>query len=245
MDQAGGEPASAGRAPGDIGVVDAYKKGWSTMKAHFAILLGGFLVTLLVNMVPSVLNPGAGPAAPTTPPDPSQLGTYFAVTWGFGLLIAAPLAYGLFYLYLQAVRDQDPSLGDVLEGFRTYLASLASVVLVGLITFVGFLLLIVPGLIAAIRLSFVPFLVTAEDLGAVDAIKESWARTKGHGWSLFGVALLAISVVFVGVLLFLVGVIPAIMLVYAAFAAYFDGVSARPSPAAVDRPAGGTPAASG
>lgn len=229
MSAAATDPSSGPESrTGDIGVMDAYKRGWETLKSHFGILLGSLIIALLLNMVPSVLNMGMGAGA-TTPPDPSQLGTMMAVSWGYGLLIAGPLSYGLFYLYLRAARDQDPGLGDLFEGFRHYLSTLGAVLLVGILTMIGFVLLIIPGIIAAIRLSFVPFLVTDEDMGAIDALKESWSRTKGHGWSLFGLFLLAFPVALVGVLLLIIGIIPAMMLIYAAFAAYFDGVTGRPT----------------
>ncbi len=49
----------------------------------------------------------------------------------------------------------------------------------------GFLALIVPGIILALGLAFVPYLVVERGLGPIDAIKESWRITKGHKWQLF------------------------------------------------------------
>jgi len=72
---------------------------------------------------------------------------------------------------------------------------------------IGFILLIVPGIILAIGWSFAPYLVIEQGAGPVDALKRSWELTKGNRWTLFllGLALIGINIlgfcaVFVGLL---------------------------------------------
>ena len=70
---------------------------------------------------------------------------------------------------------------------------------------IGFVLLIVPGIIFACRLSFVPYLVMDKGLDPVAAIEKSWFMTRGHGWRIFGMYLLSILLFIVGFMLFIVG----------------------------------------
>ncbi len=96
---------------------------------------------------------------------------------------------------------------------------------------VGFILLIVPGIILAVRLSFVPFLVIDEGRGPVEALIESWSRTSGYSWTILGAALQAVIIVIVGFIILIVGSIPATMLVYLAFASLYAAITAvKPPP---------------
>lgn len=137
---------------------------------------------------------------------------------------------------LRTLRGQAPEVGDLFVPFsRYYGASIGAALLAGICTAISFVLLIVPGIIVSIRLSFVPFLVVDEGYRPVAALKESWQRTRGYSWTLFGMALLSIVVSLVGVILLLVGVIPAIMWIYLSFAALFVAVTARRGAPAVTR----------
>jgi membrane-anchored glycerophosphoryl diester phosphodiesterase (GDPDase) len=92
---------------------------------------------------------------------------------------------------------------------------------------IGFILLIVPGIVLAVRLAFVPFLVVDEGRGPVEALTESWNRTNGYSWTILGAAALAVVIILVGLVLLVVGSIPATMLAYLAFASLYAGVTAR------------------
>jgi|ERR1700733_345892 len=59
--------------------------------------------------------------------------------------------------------------------------------LVWLIVVVGLLLLILPGIYLAIKLSFVPFYIIDTDCGIIDAIKKSYRITTGNFWRIFWV----------------------------------------------------------
>lgn len=50
----------------------------------------------------------------------------------------------------------------------------------------GLILLIIPGIILLVRWMIILPLVIATPIAAMDTFGESWARTRGHGWSIFG-----------------------------------------------------------
>jgi hypothetical protein len=103
-------------------------------------------------------------------------------------------------------------------------------ILLTIVIVIGFLLFIVPGIVMAVRLSFVPFLVVDEGRGPVDALIASWNRTASYGFTIFSTALLGAFIVLVGLVLLVVGSIPATMLVYLAFASLYAAITASSGP---------------
>jgi hypothetical protein len=145
----------------------------------------------------------------------------------YNVFVMVPLNFGALYVYLRAVRAGRPRIADLFEPFRsaygqTILAHVFFVVLVGM----GLVFLIVPGIIVAVRLSFVGYLVVDEHLDAMSAIRESWSRTAGHGGTIFLVWLLGIPISIGGLALLGVGIFPAVMWIHLAFATLFAAVTA-------------------
>ncbi|MCP4781728.1 MAG: DUF975 family protein [Hyphomicrobium sp.] len=79
--------------------------------------------------------------------------------------------------------------------------------LAAIIIFVGLLLLIVPGFIAALGLLFVPYAVIDRAAGPINALKESWLITNGNKWQLFLFGLVLIGLNLLGLLALVVGLL--------------------------------------
>lgn len=200
---------------------EAYGFGWTELKRCFLDLLLVGIVWLLL-CVPS---------------------GWFGDEWlgmAYHVLVLVPVGFGGLYAFLKAARGGKPEVGDLFVAFRdVYLQAVLAGVLTSVIIGVATVFLIVPGIIAAVRLAWVPYLVTDERLAAVDAIKESWARTRGYGWTIFAIWLLAIPLALLGLLAFGVGIIVAMMWVQLAAAVLYAAVTTRNR---VAREAGVTPA---
>lgn len=69
--------------------------------------------------------------------------------------------------------------------WQVALALVVSSFLVGLGTFIGFFLLVVPGVIFAIRSSLTQYVILDGEAKIIPAIKKSMALTKGYFWSFF------------------------------------------------------------
>ena len=83
------------------------------------------------------------------------------------------------------------------------------------------MLLIIPGIVFLCRLAFVPYLVVDKGYDAIVAVQESWKMTRGHGWRIFGMALLAIPIVIAGFIALGIGVVFSAMWISMAFAALY------------------------
>jgi len=142
----------------------------------------------------------------------------------YGLFLYVPVDYGAKYIVLKAVRGEEFDSSDVISGFRDYLNVVLSGLLTGAIILVGIIFLIVPGIIFTCRLAFVPYLVMDKKLDAVKAVERSWKMTKGHGWTIFLMGLLAIPIVILGLICLIFGVIISAMWIRAAFASIYHAV---------------------
>ncbi|HEX7963365.1 MAG TPA: hypothetical protein VF466_02125 [Candidatus Saccharimonadales bacterium] len=110
----------------------------------------------------------------------SLVGVYFAVvTTRAYLLTASEKSFKL-----EAVLQFPPAL---------YWRMLLLNIMIILTVVGGIILLIVPGIIFALRLSMSPYFLIDKNMAPMDAYKASWNATKGHMgklWGLLGVALL-------------------------------------------------------
>jgi uncharacterized membrane protein len=143
----------------------------------------------------------------------------------YALLVAPVVSYGGDWMYLRFMRDERPSVADLFAGFKHgYLNIVLANLLVYAICGIGFLLFVVPGIIFACRLAFVPYLVMDKGLDPVAAIEKSWFMTRGHGWRIFGMYVLSIVLFVLGLFVIGVGALFALMWASTAFASLYHAI---------------------
>jgi uncharacterized membrane protein len=143
----------------------------------------------------------------------------------YALLVLPVIQYGGDWMYLRFMRDERPNVADVFQGFKVnYLNVVLANLLVWAIVGIGLILLLVPGIIFACRLAFVPYLVMDKGLDPVAAIEKSWFMTRGHGWRIFGMYVLIIVMFFCGLLLLVVPGLLVLLWAGAAFASLYHAV---------------------
>lgn len=188
-------------------VTDFYRQAWPTLWKHFGELLVLSILWWLLGL-PAGLSEG---------------GFARAVSLAYQVLVLGPLSFGGMYAFLETTRGRRPEVGLLFTAFqRCYWPSVLANFLLFVAIMVGFALLFVPGVFLAVRLAFVPFLVVDEGRDPADAFRESWRRTAPIAWTVFGVMLLAVPIALAGLLLLVVGVIPAFMWINLALARLFD-----------------------
>ena len=64
-----------------------------------------------------------------------------------------------------------------------------------------------------------------DNMEAMKAVEKSWQMTKGHGWTIFGMAILSFFICIGGLVVFGVGILLSLMWVHAAFATLFQSVA--------------------
>ena len=142
-------------------------------------------------------------------------------------LLSIPFMAGFYWASLRLVRGEEATLGDVLSQLRHFWSYLFGGILYALGVLGGLLLLIVPGLIWAVKWSFYQFPIMDEGLKAGAALKRSGDLTRGAKWQVFGFFLLLLALNVAGLLAFVVGLLFTVPMSYVAMAVFYDKLKLR------------------
>jgi uncharacterized membrane protein len=170
------------------------RAGWETFKKRPGIFIGASALAIIILWLISFLNA-------TT--------IHMPVVFGIGrvvvILLSVLVDMGLINFFLNASRDPMQAKISDLWHPEPYLSYLGATLLVGILTLIGLILIIIPGLILALMWLFFKFLIVDKNLGPIQAMKERARLTKGHRLELLLLVLFAIVVNIIGAILFLVG----------------------------------------
>ena len=192
------------------GIISSYNNGWTQLWKHFLVLFLIFLVTIGFAVAGSVLGLI------------HILGIIVGIA--YPIFFSNPLSYGSSFAYLKASRGENVEVQDIFSAFKNYWNAVGASILTGIIVVVGFIFVLVPGIFLACKPAFVPYLVVDKKMSVTQAISASWNMTKGHGWKVFLLYLLAIPIVIAGLICIGVGVIISFMWVSAALASLYHAV---------------------
>ncbi len=212
------------------GVFECYGHGWRQLWKNFLEL---FVIFLIFNFTSQFMGifyiPMYFMAFFEGQPDLPILlfifiGIAIILSSAFMFFVIKPLQFGLSYANLKASRGEKLEIKEMFLPFKDYWNVVLAGFLTTLIVGFGTLFFIIPGIIFACKLIFVPYIVIDKKMTAIDAIKESWNMTDGHAWTVFGMGLLAFPIVLAGYICFFVGVFISMMWLYIAFASLYHAV---------------------
>ncbi len=196
------------------GVSSSYGNGWKQLWKYFLEL---FLIGIIYFVIS--LPGGMGSWTYNT-----VYNIWDLIGMAYGILISGPVGYGVAFAYLKAARGEAPEIKNTFEAFKNYWNAVLAYLLVAVIVIIGFLLLIIPGIIFACKLAFVPYIVVERKMDAISAVKESWQLTSGYAIDVFLIGLLGIPIAIAGLICFGVGVIVSIMWISLATASLYHAV---------------------
>jgi uncharacterized membrane protein len=151
----------------------------------------------------------------------------------YALLVAPVFEYGGDMMFLQAARKIKPDFEYLVKGFmENYLSIVLANLLVIALVVLGFFALIIPGIIVSCRLMFVSYIVMDKKVDAIEAVEMSWKMTRGHGWKIFFMGFVSIFIFIFGLLMLIVGIIPAFIWISSSFAALYESVLREKEPIA-------------
>ena len=102
------------------------------------------------------------------------------------LLVAGAMSIGLARFSLAIGRKTPTKISDIFTGFDTFGVGLGAYLLQALFVMLWCLLLIVPGIIAALSYAMTFYIIAEEPaLGPLQAIAKSKKLMQGHKWELF------------------------------------------------------------
>lgn len=166
-------------------VSNLFKEAWEQYSKHFNVLvpimlLSGIGLYLQVIFIELGTN-GRTVDAP-----------YAALALVATLVYIAGMIWG-FSALLNKIRrlDQPMTVKQAFIDAKPLILPLFIVgLLTGIFTLIGFILLIIPGIIVAVWLSFAMYIVVAENKTGMNALKASKSYVEGYWWPIFGRILL-------------------------------------------------------
>jgi len=124
------------------------------------------------------------------------------------------LMLGATRVGLKIVSGKPFSVGMIFSGGKWFLNGLAGHILYYLIVIAGLVLLIVPGIYFALRLSAYQSAIVDRNLGPVEALKYSWSLGTSNVLALFVMALFTFGIYIAGCLALIVGLLFAYPMVF-------------------------------
>ena len=179
----------------------------ASLNGKWPIAIGTFLILLLISMGAALI-PLAG-----------QI---------IGILIAGPLAVGGAYFALNIVRDQVAQTDDLFFSFNNNLSnSILAYLLVVAFALIGFVLLIIPGIIVALALSQTWFILAENpSMDSYDAIMRSKKMMDGYKFKLFKIQLRLLGLGLLCLLTLGIGFLWLIPYQYVVYAKFYEEVKA-------------------
>jgi uncharacterized membrane protein len=108
---------------------------------------------------------------------------------------------------LAILDGREISSDTVMPSGATFVSYVVASFLFSLMLAVGFVLLVIPGIIVALAFGLFGWALVDKDLDPIEALRHSAQITRGHRWQLFGFVLVAILLNILGLLLLVVGVL--------------------------------------
>lgn len=150
------------------------------------------------------------------------------------LLLAGPLMLGLITYFLKLARGEKPVVGLLFQSFDRFGVSFLLYLLMQVFILLWSLLLIVPGIIAALRYSQSFFILRDNpNLEPMEAIRQSKEMMKGHKGRLFVLYLTFIGWAILAAIPFGLGFIWLYPYILAAQTAFYEDLKGRTGPVVV------------
>jgi uncharacterized membrane protein len=216
---------------------DSFGTGWKVMFDNFLRL---FLLIVIIGIIAAPfkmahinVDPSHFHGAPWNWDHIVKFGTFgiLAIFYGlfamlYALLVAPVFQFGADFMFLQSVRRIKPDFETLIKGFtENYLSIILANLLVIALVVLGFFALIIPGIIIACRLVFVPYIIMDKKLDPIEAVEQSWKLTRGHGWTIFFMGFVSFFIIILGLCMIIVGVFPAIIWVWSSFASLYESLT--------------------
>jgi uncharacterized membrane protein len=174
---------------------EALNFGFDLTKKNLVFFIGVFVIMIAVSVVSWIFQMSASVV---------KQPLLYALLNIASFILNSIIGMGVIKITLEILDKKQVKFSDLFYTKPIVNFILGSIIR-GVITVIGFILLIIPGIIFSIRLQYVTYLIVDKDMTAVDAVYKSWAMTKGNSWNLFFFGILLCLVNLLGFLCLLVG----------------------------------------
>ncbi|MFA7319592.1 MAG: hypothetical protein WC022_03300 [Parcubacteria group bacterium] len=174
---------------------EAIKFGWEKMKKHFWFFVGLLALTCLIQIIPSGI---------ANIFKERMFALYLLIilaAWVIQIIVKM----GLIKITLDVTTKDETNLNTLFSCTHLLGKFIIGSIVYGLIVIAGFLLLIVPGIIWAIKYQFFAYLIIDKNMAPMEAIRKSGEMTAGNKGKLFWLGILFFLINLVGALCLFLG----------------------------------------
>lgn len=219
-----------------IVISEVFSSAWELTKRYWAI---GLACVVGVSVIQYIVNSMCGPNPldsmaftqqmqnnPENIDFSSLMGFYGSIARGsfVSSIISILLTAGVTKLLIDIARGtrSEFTLDAWKLGFNTYINYLVTCIIVNVITFIGYMFCILPGIYLQARLQFAAYCVIDRNAGIGEALSASWQRTSANGINLSLLIVCFFFVTFAGFLCCCVGAFLSMIIInFATIVCYF------------------------
>ncbi len=188
----------------ELNLSEAISFGWSSTKDNLWFFVVTFLIVFAINIAQGLLTSGG-----------SFLSFLFLLAFYAASVI---VGMGVLKVTLKLVDGQKPEYSDLFSSYRLFWSYFGASLLYGLMSGIGYMLLVIPGIIISLQFGLYGYLVVDKGSGAIVSLQQSSKLTNGAKWKLFGLGLLSILINIAGVLCLGIGLVVTIPTTFIAWA---------------------------
>jgi len=189
--------------------------GWNAFKQRIGFFIILIIVSAVICAIPYALQGATAKNAPA-------LAALFGI---IASVVNIVVGMGWVAVTLRIVDGQDASIENLIDPLPNLVSYVIASIICGVIIGIGFIILIIPGIYLAIRLSPVSFVVVDTGAGPIAALSRAWDITRGNELNLFLFAIVAVVINFVGMLLFGIGLLATAPITALAYAYIYRRIS--------------------
>lgn len=203
-------PAITAQVPAKktFSIGEAIQFGWATTKSNLFLFIKTMVVLILVNSIGNIISL-------LIPEDLGMVRGLLLFIISIGLwVLGMVVQIGVVKMLLKFVDGQKGMISDLFSYFDLMMIfkMFVGTMMYGLLVMIGFILLVIPGIIFLVRFSYYMYFIVDKNMGPVDALTKSWEITKGNTLLLIGFVLALFLINVVGALLILIGLLVTIPL---------------------------------
>jgi uncharacterized membrane protein len=187
----------ASKNPPRFSIREAVRFGWGVARRNVGFFLVMLILTLIVDGIPGKIQVATQASAPL-----------ISILAGLlGGAIALVTSIGWTKILLRFVDGEQPTHADLYAHhpllFKYFLVNLLTVLAVA----AGFIVFIIPGVLAMARYSMSAYLVVDRGLGPVEAMRKSAEITRGVRWQLLVAGFALLGVMLLGFIALVIGLL--------------------------------------
>ncbi len=210
----------------DFDIIEMIKEGWNRIEGVKGLFLSTFAVYIVVAIIVQIVL-GIFFPSPPPPAQPNLLNQQIVTILSYPVLM--PLIVGVIMLAIHYSRGEPIAFNSIFNYYHLTGKLALAGLLIYIMTIIGFVLLILPGIYLSIAYVFTLPLIADKGMGVWDAMELSRKAVTKHWFKVFGLFFLLSLIMTLGALVLGIGLIWAVPLLFVTlygllYPLIFDGV---------------------